>query len=632
MDDDGPQRLLNHVDDGKDSEASGEESEMEQFTIDEKYDVPPFCSKDVYVILRYSFAVLIALTVVGLLAGAIALIVLSEPCSTRKWWQKTIIYQIYPRSFQDSDGDGIGDLKGITSRLDYFSYIHVGAIWISPIFSSPMKDFGYDISDYRNIDPIFGTLGEFDKLLDEAHKRGLKIILDFVPNHTSNQHPWFNESQKSRNNPMRDWYVWADGVNGGPPNNWQSVFSGSAWKYDNTTDQYYLHQFLPEQPDLNYWSADVIKSMKDVLTFWLDKGVDGFRLDALKFLLEDPLLRNESCILKDSYKPDCNSPSYEDLNHTFTENFPGIHDIVKDWRELIDSYSDEGSVKVMVGEVYDDIPTVMSYYGDMDECDFPFNFLLVGLPRKNWTGTGVNVTVSKWLDASPNGVWPNWVVGNHDNPRIASKLGVEKSALITMLLLTLPGTPTVYYGDELGMTDVFVPFNKTQDPQGINNRNKSRDPERSPMQWDNSTYAGFTNGDHLPWLPVAANYTSVNVVKEKSDNGSILNVFRQLAALRGHSSALQGIQYASVYADESLFIYRRGSDSDSQQYVIAVNLGDETVTDVWQHVRIAPTGVTRIVVSTGMNRNGNDILKTDSELLPGEGLVVETMMEPSRSD
>lgn len=620
MDVDEPQRLLNHVDEGKDC---GEESEMEQFTIDEKFDVPPFCSKEVYLFLRYSLVVLIAMTVVGLLAGAIALIVLSEPCSTRKWWQETIIYQIYPRSFQDSDGDGIGDLKGIISRLDYFNYIHVGAIWISPIFSSPMKDFGYDISDYKNIDTIFGTLEDFDKLLDEAHKRGLKVILDFVPNHTSDQHPWFKESRKSRSNPKRDWYVWADGVNGGPPNNWQSVFGDSAWTYDTITDQYYLHQFLPGQPDLNYWSGDVLKSMKDVLTFWLDKGVDGFRLDALKFLLEDPLLRNESCLSMDDYKRDCHSPSYENLNHTFTANFPGIHNIIKEWRKLFDSYSDNGSVKLMVGEVYDDIPTVMSYYGDNDECDFPFNFLLVELPQQNWTGTGVNVTVSKWLDMSPKGAWPNWVVGNHDNPRIASKIGVKRSAIVSMLLLTLPGTPTVYYGDELGMTNVFVAVNETQDPQGIKQWNKSRDFERSPMQWDNSTFAGFTNGDH-PWLPVAPKHilASVNVEKEKSDNRSILSVFRQLAALRSHSSVLQGTSYNSVYADENLFIFKRGSDSDSQQYIIAVNLGDETVTDVWQHVRIATSRITYIIVSTGMDRNG-DVLKPSSQLLPGEGIVLE---------
>jgi glycosidase len=558
--------------------------------------------------------------VAALLAVALSLCVFSEPYSSQKWWQKTIIYQIYPRSFQDTNGDGIGDLKGITSRLDYFRYMHVGALWINPIFSSPMKDFGYDISNYTNIDPIFGTLEDFDELVSEAHKRELKIILDFVPNHTSDKHPWFVESRKSKGNPKRDWYVWADGVSGGPPNNWQSRFGGSAWKYDNETGQYYFHQYLPEQPDLNYRNSDVIKSMKDILTFWLEKGVDGFRFDAVKFLLEDPLLRNEPCL--DKHNTDCHNPSYRDLNHSFTGNLPEIHDILKEWRKHIESYSEKQ--KLVVIEVYDAVPTVMSYYGDMDECDFPFNFLLVKLPQQNWTGTGINTTISQWLEASPDGAWPNWVVGNHDNPRTASKLGIGMSALVNMLLLTLPGTPTSYYGDEIGMTDVLVPINQTQDPKGINDWTRSRDPERSPMQWDSSLNAGFTSGNR-PWLPLASNWTSVNVEREKHDNGSILNVYRHLAAFRASVTALQGIVYAPVYADKNLYLFRRGDYSDAHQYIIAVNLGDETVSQVWGHVPFASTGV--IIVSTGMDRNGNHISVTNSDLRKGEGIVVQINME-----
>lgn len=620
--------MLDHVDEGRESDLTGDESEMEKFTLDEGPDdrAPPYCSKEVYKTLRYSLVVLIGMTVVGLLAAAIALIVLSEPCTNTIWWQETVIYQIYPRSFQDSNSDGIGDLQGITSRLDYFSYLHVDAVWISPIFPSPMKDFGYDVSDYRDIDPIFGTLDDFDELLKEAHDRGLKIILDYVPNHTSNKHPWFMESQQSRSSPKRDWYVWADGVNGGPPNNWQSVFGGSAWKFDNTTDQYYLHHFLPEQPDLNYRNDDVVESMKDVLNFWLEKGVDGFQLDAVKFLLEDVRLLNESCIGQKGRDSTCSNLTYNDLNHTYTTNVPGIHGIVKGWRKVIDSYSNQGSLRFMMGEIYDDIPIVMSYYGssgNMDECDFPFNFLLVKLPPDEWTGTGVNITVSKWLNALPEGAWPNWVVGSHDNPRIASRLGVRKSALVTMLLLTLPGTPTTYYGDEIGMTDVFVPVSRTQDPLGINNRNKSRDPERSPMQWDDSAHAGFTNGS-CPWLPVGANYTTVNVKVEKAEQNSILKVYRHLTVLRSQFSALRGISYASVYADDSLYVFKRGGNSDTQLFVIAVNLGDRLVSQVWQHVTFATTGV--VVASTGMNRNGNNFTKTDSDLNAGEGLVVQIIL------
>ncbi|XP_062505236.1 amino acid transporter heavy chain SLC3A1-like [Corticium candelabrum] len=573
-----------------------------------------------YVILRYMLVALISLSVIGLLSSAVVLIVISKPCPNTKWWQNTLIYQLYPRSFKDSNGDGIGDLVGIKSKLDYFKYLHVDAIWINPIFSSPMRDFGYDISDYKNIDPIFGTLTDFDDLLKDAHEKGLKIILDFVPNHTSDKHPWFMESRKNRYNPKRDWYVWADGINGEPPNNWQSVFGGSAWQYDNITDQYYLHQFLSQQPDLNYRNEDVRDAMKSVLVFWLEKGVDGFRIDAIKFLLEDVHLRSEMCLIHEQECP-CHSLSYEQLNHTYTENIAGIHDIVKEWKKVINSYSNQGSLRFMVGEIYDDdISTIMSYYGspnDMDECDFPFNFLLVDLPLKEWTGTGVNDTVAKWLDASPNGAWPNWVVGNHDNPRIASKLGIQNSALVMMLLLTLPGTPTTYYGDELGMTDVFVPFNATKDQMSIGNA--TRDPERSPMQWDNSLHAGFTSGC-CPWLPVG-NFTTVNVHVAKAERDSVLNVYRSLALLRSNVSALQGISYTPIYADTSVYIFQRGDNSDILKVVVALNFGNEFVTEVWQHVTFAPHGV--VMLSTRMDRNGQNISRANSELHAGEGVVVQ---------
>ena len=559
---------------------------------------------------------------VGLLAAAIAMIAISPSCPVDSgalpWWKTTIIYQCYPRSFQDSDGDGNGDLNGIRSRLDYFVETGIRAVWLNPIYSSPQKDNGYDISDYTNIDPLYGTLADFKTLLKEMHKRELKVIMDFVPNHSSDEHPWFQESRSSRDNSKRDWYVWADGKDGGPPNNWISVFGGSAWSYDNTTEQYYLHQFSDFQPDLNYRNQQVKDAMEKVLKFWLDLGVDGFRVDAVIFLLEDPKLENErrnpqftgNCTANIS-SPDC----YNSLIHNLTTNYDGIHDIIRSWRKVLDSYSDKtGQERFMVGEVYDPISEVITYYGNKsDEFNFPFNFLLLG--NSNWTGTQVSSLVAEWLDNIPEGAWSNWVLGNHDNPRISSKAGVYLSRALNVLLLTLPGTPTTYYGEEILMTDVYVP------PPERHDKYQDRDKERTPMQWNTSAYAGFTSPDSKPWLPVATNYSTYNVEVESRDSRSPLTLYKKLSELRSNYSALQYAGYEHVYNSTDLFAYLRfdSTTSDKTDLLIIVNFAEEETTMDFSGV--VSLNDTTVLLSSSLNRTGSIDLGS-VELFGGEAIVV----------
>ena len=488
-----------------------------------------------------------------------------------KWWQTTVIYQCYPLSFQDTDGNGMGDLRGIKQRANHFSDIGVDTVWLNPIFKSPQKDNGYDISDYKEIDSLFGTMYDFQSLLEQLHSTGIHLLMDFVPNHTSDEHPWFVESRSSKTNSKRHWYVWADPNEfGGPPSNWISVFGGSAWTFDEKTGQYYLHQFSGFQPDLNYSNPEVRAAMVDVLKYWLDLGVDGFRMDAVIFLLEDPNFTNEtqdqtyngpSCATNIS-DPQC----YGSLNHTKTTNYPGIQEIFREWRQIIDSYDD----RFMVGEAYAPLKTVMEYYGSASnpEFDFPFNFFLLG--NKNWTGVDVSGIVSDWLDNMPEGAWPNWVLGNHDNPRIASKVGLYLARALNVLLLTLPGTPTTYYGEEIFMTDVYIPPNKTHD------KYEGRDKERTPMQWNSNTNAGFTTGD--PWLPVASNYTTYNVEVESANESSMLNLYKDLVRLRSSNLALKNIGYSLVLNTTDVYAYHRYHQSSSDEFIIVINFSTNSTT------------------------------------------------------
>ena len=561
----------------------------------------------------------------GLFSAAIAMIAIAPSCPSTPgseetscellWWQREIIYQCYPRSFQDSDGDGNGDLNGIRSRLDYFVDINIGAVWLNPIYLSPLMDNGYDISNYTDIDPLYGTMKDFKDLLEDMHEKGLKMILDFIPNHSSEQHPWFKESRSRRNNSKRDWYIWADGKGEGPPNNWISVFGGSAWTYDNLTEQYYFHQYGYFQPDLNYRNPEVQEAMKDVLRFWLDLGVDGFRVDAASFLLEDAKLENESG--NPSFRGTCNcstnisSPDcYNSLVHNLTTNYEGIHDIIRSWRQVLDSYSDSGRERFMVGEVYDPISEGVTYYGKHnDEFNFAFNFAL--LKNTNWIGTEVSGLVGKWLNSVPEGAWSNWVLGCHDSPRISSKAGVYLARALNVLLLTLPGTPTTYYGEEILMTDVYIPPPKRQDVSGV-----GRDRERTPMQWNTSAHAGFSSS--TPWLPVATNYTTYNVEVETTDSLSPLTLYKNLSSFRSNHSALRCSGYDHVYNSTDVFAYLR-YDNSSQLLVVINFSREETVVDFSASVDVTkPT----IILSSYLNRTGGVDLE-NVELLGGEAVIIE---------
>ena len=535
--------------------------------------------------------------------------------SQLEWWKKGVIYQCYPRSYQDCDGDGSGDLSGVISRVGYLSKIGVDALWLNPIFKSPQRDNGYDISNYTDIDPLFGDISQVQTLIHELHTRNMHLLLDFVPNHTSDEHPWFLESRQNKTNPKRNWYVWADGMeDGSPPNNWISVFGGSAWTYDNLTSQYYLHQFSSFQPDLNYWNQDVVDAFEDVLKFWLDLGVDGFRIDAVGHLLEDPSLPNEA--VNPNHGPTCLSDCYDYLVHNYTRNYEGIHSIIQRWRRLLDSYSTVRP-RFMVGEVYDAIDVVMSYYGgeaegdDSEEFHFPFNFFLLG--NSEWTGTNVDRIVRLWLDNMPAGHWPNWVLGNHDNHRIASKAGPYLARALNVLLLTLPGTPTTYYGEEILMTDVDVKPEQRHDEYG------DRDKERTPMQWSSKSNAGFTSG--TPWLPLATNYSEVNVQLEEDDDTSMLRLYMRLTEMRSTHKAFMEISYLPIIAEQDVLIFVRNSTSGSDPFLVAINFARYTVS-VSISDSFPSLSLVDIYLSSFMNHTETLDLTNEFNLLGGEALVM----------
>lgn len=479
------------------------------------------------------------------------------------WWQTGIIYQIYPRSFQDSNGDGVGDLKGILKRLDHLQWLGIEAIWLSPIFPSPMADFGYDVSDYTGIHSLFGNLEDFEELLHAVHARGMKLLLDLVPNHTSNEHPWFLESRSSRDNPKRNWYIWQDArPDGSVPNNWLSVFDGSAWEWDERTRQYYYHAFLKEQPDLNWRNPEVQEAMFNVMRFWLDKGVDGFRVDVLWFIFKDEQLRNNPP------NPDYaqHMPTYDQLLAVYSTDQPEVQYINHKMRSVMEEYQGH---RVLIAEVYLPIKELMIYYGkDNKGAHLPFNFLLLSLP---WDAMQIAATIDQYEGALPPQSWPNWVLSNHDRPRIASRVGFQQAKVAAMLLLTLRGTPTIYYGDEIGMHDVAIPFDEIKDPQGLNmpDKNLSRDPARTPMQWDDSKNAGFTEG--APWLRLDKAYARMNVQGQKEDPHSMLNLYRRLIQLRQSEPSLLTGNYTPVYVDSQLLAFTRRSEGNPS-FLIILNL------------------------------------------------------------
>lgn len=501
----------------------------------------------------------------AILLSATAFVPASEPFV---WWKHGVFYQIYPRSFQDSDGDGVGDLQGIIDRLDYLVELGVDAIWISPIFASPMADFGYDVADYRAIHPLFGDMATFDRLLNAAHDRGLRVVLDYVPNHTSDEHPWFIESRSSRDNPKRDWYIWRDArPDGSPPNNWESFFGGSAWEWDELTQQYYLHLFLSKQPDLNWRNPEVVAAMHDVLRFWLDKGVDGFRMDVVTFLMKHPDMPDNPMVTgQDMFGENAGDRPFQ--QHVYDINQPEVHERLREFRRIFDAYAGD---RVTIGETWFPNPAdLVKYYGEnLDELHIPFNFMLITRP---WNASAMKDAIAAYYAVMPEGATPNFVLGNHDVPRFATRFGRANHRSAGLMLLTLWGVPTLYYGDELGMENVPIPRDRLQDPVGIRmpGSNRGRDPERTPMQWDASPNAGFAPEGVEPWLPIADNYREVNVAAQRDDPTSTLSFYRTLLRLRREMPALHRGDFAFVEgAPEGVLAYLRRAEG--QRALVVIN-------------------------------------------------------------
>lgn len=478
------------------------------------------------------------------------------------WWQRGVVYQVYPRSFQDSNGDGVGDLRGIAARLDHLVELGADALWLSPIQPSPMTDFGYDVADYCGVDPIFGNLADFDALVAAAHDRGLRVILDFVPNHSSDRHPWFLDSRSSRNSEKRDWYIWRDPApDGGPPTNWISHFGGSAWEWDEATGQYYLHSFLKEQPDLNWRNPSVRAAMLDVLRFWLDRGVDGFRVDVIWLLIKDDQFRDNPP--NPGWAP--GQSEHDRLLDLYTADQPEVHEIIAEMRRVLEGYEQ----RLLIGEIYLPVERLVAYYGHENSgAHLPFNFLLIRAP---WNATEVARIIQDYEAALPPDAWPNWVLGNHDQSRIATRVGPAQARVAAMLLLTLRGTPTVYYGDEIGMTDVPIPPHLVQDPAEKNQPGigVGRDPERTPMLWDASPNGGFTTA--APWLPTGP--AEVNVAAQAGQPASMLALYRQLIALRRNNPALVAGAIGEVTARGNLLSFTRSHGG--QRLRVLLNMSHE---------------------------------------------------------
>lgn len=482
----------------------------------------------------------------------------------RSWWRDGVIYQVYPRSFADANGDGIGDLEGLRGKLPYLADLGIDAIWISPIYPSPMADFGYDVSDYRGVDPLFGDIEQMDAVIADAHALGLKIILDFVPNHSSDEHPWFRESRRSRDGVFRDWYLWRDPApDGGPPNNWLSNFGGSAWTFDAATGQYYLHLFLDKQPDLNWRHPALREAMFDAMRFWLRRGVDGFRVDVLYHVMKDAAFRDNP--LNPDYRDGIDSEANRFLP-THIADLPETMDVVAAMRAVVDEFPD----RVLIGELYLPLERIVAYYGDrLQGANLPFNFLLIGA---TWDARTIGALVERYEAALPAGGWPNWVLGNHDKPRIASRVGDAQARVAAMLLLTLRGTPTLYYGDELGMHDVAIPRAEVRDPFEINEPDKGlgRDPQRTPMRWTPGAGAGFTDG--VPWLRLGDDVETRNVETEAADPSSTWSLYRSLLWMRRASRALSGGSVRILGVSDQVLAYER-VDGD-ERIVVCLNFTD----------------------------------------------------------
>ncbi|MGA9723452.1 MAG: alpha-amylase family glycosyl hydrolase [Candidatus Binatus sp.] len=516
-----------------------------------------------------------------------------------QWWQRAVFYQIYPRSFADSNGDGIGDLDGVTAHLDYLSVLGIDAIWLNPINPSPLDDWGYDVSDYCGIHPDLGDLAAFDRLIAEAHRRGIRVIVDLVPNHTSNQHPWFVESRASRTNPKRDWYIWVPGTPDHAPNNWQSTFGGPAWKYDTGSQAWYLHTFLEQQPDLNFRNPEVVEAMHDVIRFWLKRGADGFRIDVIANLIKDDQLRDNP--IRDANDPDIPWLRRGMPDPLYSTDRPEVHDIVRGFRRVADGYQE----RILVGETWPREQERLADYLRPDELQLAFNFrfLLARYDARRFRDA-IELT-EKSFGA---GAWPTWTLSNHDFSRHISRYArggdaEARARVAAVMLLTLRGTPFIYYGEEIGMRDAEIPADSKRDPVG-------RDGCRSPMQWSDARNGGFS-ASAKTWL-LCGDFKAVNVANQLNDPHSILALYRRLIQLRKSTPAIvEGSYRAFEGAPEDCLVFHR--DTSAQHIVVALNFTDEP-----REIEL-PAG--KILLSTIASRPA-DSAKSTLTLAPNEAVIV----------
>lgn len=535
------------------------------------------------------------------------------------WWKHGVLYEIWPRSFYDSDGDGSGDLRGIAEKLDYLSDLGVDGVWLGPVNTSPMVDQGYDVSDYRGIDPLYGSMADFELLIVEAHRRGIRVIMDMVFNHTSDRHPWFVESRSSRDNPKRNWYLWHDGRRGRRPNNWAALAGGSAWTWDRATSQYYLHSFMKEQPDLNWRNGEVRKAVYDVMRFWLDKGVDGFRLDIMNYFLKDHALRDNPWSLSAG-------PFTGFQEHRYTRNGPGMEEILKELRSVLDEYDD----RMMVAEVYvaDEGPAVAASYlgenGELGHLAFDFSLLFTRLKA-----AAFGYAVDRWYAAIPEKGWPCNVLSNHDRPRAVSRYGgvkdgQERAKLLAVFLLTIRGTPFIYYGEEIGLKNSRIRRNQINDTLGKRYWPffRGRDAQKNPMQWSAGPNAGFSKAK--PWLPLNEDYAEINVEEQAKDPSSILNLYRRIIALRRSNAPLLQGRYEKVPGDRDVLAYRRVWRE--QGVLIILNFASG------RRVH-AHTSDAALKVLAGTHREEGSVIEgTSISLNPCEAIVLEEMTRRRQGD
>jgi alpha-glucosidase len=533
----------------------------------------------------------------------------------RVWWRDGVVYQIYPRSYMDTNGDGVGDLRGIISKLDYLQWLGVDAIWLDPITVSPNDDWGYDVADYCDVDPPLGTLADAEVLIEEAARRGIRLLLDIVPNHTSDQHPWFVDALSSRDAVHRDWYVWADPkADGSPPNNWVNTFQPdrAAWTFDEASGQYYLNQFLPSQPDLNWWNPEVRQAFDDILRFWFDRGVAGFRIDVAHSIIKDEQLRD-------------NPPATDDdhwwvrmrgQRSVYNAARPEVHDVLRHWRALAETYDPP---RVLVGETYVLEPeSLAEFYGEGDELNLAFNFALL---HSKFKAADLRAAVEDAERLLPEDAWPVWTAGNHDNHRFPSRWAggdARKARLALVMLMGLRGTPFLYYGDEIGMLDGDVPVERVLDPVGkFHGVRMGRDPERTPMQWTSEAGAGYSQPGVEPWLPYG-DYEAINVAAQRQDPDSTLALTRDLIGLRDAMPELRRGAYATLpSSNDRIWAWQRG-----ERTIVALNLSDDGVT-------VPDVGPGMIRIATNRTRD-EERVDASLQLAPWEGVIVWRDGERSR--